>query len=60
MADVKDPIDLRLGAVLGAPAAHVEARGIAPRGLYANGAGVPFDFQVLDRATVWADDEGGW
>jgi hypothetical protein len=55
MTDHPAPSDLRLGVLLGTPTDHVDARGIAPRGLYEQGAGVPFDFQVLDRSIVWSD-----
>jgi hypothetical protein len=47
--------DLALSRLLGAPPAQVAPRGLAPRGLYPEGEGVPHDFQVLERALVWAE-----
>jgi len=55
MADYVLPAGVRLSEVLGALPEHAEPRGLAPRGLHRDGGGVPFDFQVLDRAQVWAD-----
>ncbi len=55
MAKSMIPTELRLGVLLGAPPDRVEPRGLAPRGLYHDDGGVPYDFQVLDRTQVWAD-----
>ncbi len=55
MTDSVSPVELRLSALLGTPPEHVEPRGLAPRGLHADGGGVAYDFQVTDRSLVWAD-----
>jgi hypothetical protein len=47
--------ELNLSTLLGVPPDQVEPRGLAPRGLHPDGAGVPFDFQVLGRSQVWAE-----
>ncbi len=55
MANQVIPTELRLGLLLGAPPDQVRPYGLAPRGLYQDGGGVPYNFQVLDRVQVWAD-----
>lgn len=55
MANPVVPADLKLTSVLGDPPNRVEPRGMAPRGLYKDGEGVPYDFSVLERHHVWAD-----
>lgn len=56
MTNPVTPMELRLSILLGHPPDHVAPRGLAPRGLYPpQGGGWPYDFQVLERAHVWAD-----
>lgn len=46
---------VKLSTALGAPPERVAPRGLAPRGLHADGGGVAFDFRVTERSVVWAE-----